>query len=1208
MKKRIQQIQVLIVTLLLLTSIFVDCGVKPVTVYGAQTGATSEVTITNKQLDSKLSKTQQWVNSVSDNVEKSGLVFLDAEQTSKWELKLTTLKKLNDNFSSVTTVTFASNNKNAEFQVVILKDSKELAVQKMSGQIEKNSSGVFFKYTDSKTKKENTVNLTSGHSSAVAAIPLAFEMVGGASELVGMTAAMTAALPAIAIVGGAAVVVGGGYYLYTKSTVAKTYPNASISRANVAQKELASLTASYKANTQANNSAQAAKNLSSIKGYSKALNTNIKSINVNVNSINANVPSTTRAGNIDLTDFYKTMSDFNQTMTSFNQSMKETTKYLENMNVEISKNMAELSKGMAGFFENMEKLEDYFRFSATPSFSSVTYDKNTKCLNLVGSMPSESTVYIYADTKLVQVSETDKKGNFNFKVNVTQSEVAVEAIQKPINGKQYKSCSMIGLLGFPTFKIHEDGDLTASEETNKHLKNPLLVRQTTALPTFDKVTYDSKTKTLNLVGSMPSASTLDIYIGDKKIRTEQTTANGSFNIKVNVENNSVAIRAIQNPTNKIKYVEPLFSTFWSYPKFTVQADGTIFVNSQANKLLKQTLQEERYTASPTFDKVTYDSKTKTLNLVGSMPSASTLDIYIGFQKIRTEETDSNGHFDIKVKVENDRVSIDAVQKSTTKFKYTSFLGFWGAPTFHVQKSGEIACNENVKLANGVSIKIEKVTPSSKVDEVSYNEKDDSLTVPITMPIASQFTVYRNNTKIQTGNCEANKNSLVTIPLERGYNEIKIDILGKNTSTTIYSNSTKLEFSIGNSRNIKTTSSTNFSLKKKLPVASTTRSATPTFSDISFDTETNTFNISGKMLWKGTITPYLNGEKLQSISTDEIGRFKLSIPVKRDANGVANIAIDGVNDETKLFKYSSYMDEIDFSTFMIDASGNISVSDFIKNSITPKQVVTPLPNVDPIPVGKGVTVQGKALPNSDVTVKNRGIEYGGKADDKGIFSIPVPEILVNDVVEIFVKAPSTAVISYTTSEAVSVQAQSSSSEATVNKDTPKTNESETTSDINDTIYTPEQMGVRTAQEFAAAVVVENGMLTEESIEQLARLAEINAAANVVTLGSYVANSTSSYDQTAYRAGNTFYTMGSAGWDTIKNELIKNGIVDNVKQNEEMWKINQKFLDNQIVKGKTFEFTVNPTTIPRQKYGYQEFEYLQNNGYHLVELNGRFKMVK
>ena len=46
----------------------------------------------------------------------------------------------------------------------------------------------------------------------------------------------------------------------------------------------------------------------------------------------------------------------------------------------------------------------------------------------------------------------------------------------------------------------------------------------------------------------------------------------------------------------------------------------------------------------------------------------------------------------------------------------------------------------------------------------------------------------------------------------------------------------------------------------------------------------------------------------------------------------------------------------------------------------------------------------------------------------------------------------------------------------------------------------------------------------------------------------------------------------------------------------------------LKEKTFEFTVDPTTIPEYKYGYQEFEYLQNNGYHLVELNERFKMVK
>ena len=1081
MKKKIQQIKIITVTLLMLTSILVDCGVKPIIVYGAQTESISEEPITNKQLDSKLSKTQQWVNSVSDKAEKSGLYLLSAKQTAKGELKLTTLKKLNDNFSSITTVTFASDNKNAEFQVVILKDYKELAVQKMSGQIEKNSSGVLFKYIDSKTKKENTVNLTSGHSSAAAAIPLAFEMVGGASELAGMTTAMTAALPAIAVIGGAAVVVGGGYYIYTKSNVAKNYPSASVSRANVANNELTSLTTAYKASVQSNNSLQTAKTLSSMSGYLNALNTNVKSISINVSNANTSSGiSRTAAGlnqmNAGISGSIAALNQMNAGINKMNDGISGSIAALNQINAGINQIDAGISGSIAALnqinaaisdsiaaFNQMNAginkinaainqmiedinqmieainqmrttLEDYFRFSAVPNFSSVTYNKNTKILNLVGSMPSESIVHIYVNGKIVQESVTDKNGNFTLNVNINQGEVAIDAIQKPINGRQYKSCSIVGLLGFPTFTIHEDGDLTADEETNKHLKTPLLVRQTTASPTFDKVTYDSKTKTLNLVGSMPSASTLDIYIGDKKIRTEQTTANGSFNIKVNVENNSVAIRAIQNPTNKIKYVEPLLSTFWSYPKFTVQADGTIFVNSQANKLLKQTLQEQKYTASPVFSRVTYDSKTKTLNLIGDMPSASTLDIYIGYQKIRTEETDSNGHFDIKVKVENDRVSIDAVQKSTTKFKYTSFLGFWGAPTFHVQKSGEVACGENVKLANGVFIKIKKFTPFPKVDEVVYNEKNDSLTIPITMSIASQFTVYRNSIKVQTVDCEANKKRIVTVPLEKGDNNIKISISGKDTSTTVYQDTQKLEFSTDNGRNIKATSSTNISLKEKLPVVSVTRSGTPTFSDISFDTETNTFNISGKMLWKGTITPYLNGEKLQSISTDEAGRFKLSIPVKRDANGVANIAIDGVNDETKSSKYSSYMDEIDFSTFMIDASGNISVSDFIKNSIIPKQVVTPLPNVDPIPVGKGVTVQGKALPNSDVTVKNRGIEYGGKADDKGIFSIPVPEILVNDVVEIFVKAPSTAVISYTTSEAVSVQAQSSSSEATVNKDT------------------------------------------------------------------------------------------------------------------------------------------------------------------------------
>ncbi|TDE67682.1 hypothetical protein E0E02_06565, partial [Streptococcus sp. KCJ4932] len=697
MKKRIQQIQVLIITLLLLTSIFVDCGVKPVTVYGAQTGATSEVTITNKQLDSKLSKTQQWVNSVSDKVEKSGLYLLSAKQTAKGELKLTTLKKLNDNFSSIITVTFASDNKNAEFQVVILKDYKELAVQKMSGQIEKNSSGVLFKYIDSKTKKENTVNLTSGHSSAAAAIPLAFEMVGGASELAGMTTAMTAALPAIAVIGGAAVVVGGGYYIYTKSNVAKNYPSASVSRANVANNELTSLTTAYKASVQSNNSLQTAKTLSSMSGYLNALNTNVKSISINVSNANTSSGiSRTAAGlnqmnaginqmNAGISDSIAALNQMNAAINQMNAGISGSTAALNQMNaginqmnaginqmteainqkIELMKQLLEAINQMITIFKS---IEDDFRFSAVPNFSSVTYNKNTKILNLVGSMPSESIVHIYVNGKIVQESVTDKNGNFTLNVNINQGKVAIDAIQKPINGKQYKSCS-ICLLGFPTFTIHEDGDLTADEETNKHLKTPLLVRQTTASPTFDKVTYDSKTKTLHLVGSMPSASTLDIYIGDKKIRTEQTTANGSFNIKVNVENNSVAIRAIQNSTNKIKYVEPFLSNVLSYPRFTIHEDGDLTADEETNKHLKTPLLVRQTTASPTFDKVTYDSKTKTLHLVGSMPSASTLDIYIGDKKIRTEQTTANGSFNIKVNVENNSVAIRAIQNSTNKIKY-----------------------------------------------------------------------------------------------------------------------------------------------------------------------------------------------------------------------------------------------------------------------------------------------------------------------------------------------------------------------------------------------------------------------------------------------------------------------------------------------------------------------------------------------------------
>ena len=68
------------------------------------------------------------------------------------------------------------------------------------------------------------------------------------------------------------------------------------------------------------------------------------------------------------------------------------------------------------------------------------------------------------------------------------------------------------------------------------------------------------------------------------------------------------------------------------------------------------------------------------------------------------------------------------------------------------------------------------------------------------------------------------------------------------------------------------------------------------------------------------------------------------------------------------------------------------------------------------------------------------------------------------------------------------------------------------------------------------------------------------------------------------------------------------VDSSEQFNEMWKINQKFLDNQIVKGKIFEYTVNPEELESYTYGFKEYKYLENNGYHLIEANERFKMVK
>jgi hypothetical protein len=59
---------------------------------------------------------------------------------------------------------------------------------------------------------------------------------------------------------------------------------------------------------------------------------------------------------------------------------------------------------------------------------------------------------------------------------------------------------------------------------------------------------------------------------------------------------------------------------------------------------------------------------------------------------------------------------------------------------------------------------------------------------------------------------------------------------------------------------------------------------------------------------------------------------------------------------------------------------------------------------------------------------------------------------------------------------------------------------------------------------------------------------------------------------------------------------------------MWRINQKFLDNQIRQGENFEFTTNPESLKPGSFGEKEYNYLKEMKYNLDNSNGKWIMKK
>jgi filamentous hemagglutinin len=91
---------------------------------------------------------------------------------------------------------------------------------------------------------------------------------------------------------------------------------------------------------------------------------------------------------------------------------------------------------------------------------------------------------------------------------------------------------------------------------------------------------------------------------------------------------------------------------------------------------------------------------------------------------------------------------------------------------------------------------------------------------------------------------------------------------------------------------------------------------------------------------------------------------------------------------------------------------------------------------------------------------------------------------------------------------------------------------------------------------------------------------------VILGSYIAGSPNSYEAVAQAQGATYFSMSD--WSQVQGQLGA----------ENMWNINQAFLDQQIAQGKSFAFTSNPANARAGSYTQMEYQYLESQGYTFI----------
>lgn len=124
------------------------------------------------------------------------------------------------------------------------------------------------------------------------------------------------------------------------------------------------------------------------------------------------------------------------------------------------------------------------------------------------------------------------------------------------------------------------------------------------------------------------------------------------------------------------------------------------------------------------------------------------------------------------------------------------------------------------------------------------------------------------------------------------------------------------------------------------------------------------------------------------------------------------------------------------------------------------------------------------------------------------------------------------------------------------------------------------------------VVKNSTFSKSEVESLAKSGSHNSSSKSVTLGKWE-NGEGSYLNVTKKNGDSYFDLGTEGWD--KASGLVNGNMD------EMWKINKKYLDDQISMGKNFNLSHNPTPGSSTYSGFyqREIEYLKSNGYKIIK---------